>query len=1282
MKRINRKLLAYLLASLAILAAGIFCLHRFQSGRITGALLWQARRAEDKGDLKPAVRFLRRYLEFAPNDLERRASLARVLADPKLADSPKNCEKALFVLEQVLARDPGRHDLRRPLARLAIELRHFDLAREQLQILQRAQPRSGEVHDLLGQWHEGQNRYARAEACYRKAIELSPSRSEYRVRLAVLLRQKRHRTKQAAAVIGAALRSTPRDAAVLLLAASLAEDQGDRAQAKRHLLDGLGAHPKDQNFYKALAALEMRDGRREEALAHLRRGIRALPGPEHRDLLWSLANLLLDMNRAGPAAKEIANLRRIGLLPEAVTYLDGRLCMCRHRWAQAARLLEGVRPKLEITPNLIPCIDRFLGQCYEEMDEPIKRLGAFERAVTRDPKSATGILGLASALWAKGRHEDALLQYRRLFALVGVPAAAWTEYAGRLIEHNRTLPKPDWGKVTRALEQAAKADPKAPDVVLLQAEALTARGRFRPAEELLLAACVKESKQIRFWTGLIALAENRGDEDKAAAYLKDARKVFPDAVELRLAQGRHEVNAQGTAAGAAIQQMGEQTGRFSARQQAELYGGLADLCYEIGRVEDAAQFLARAADLPQLRTDLRVRLRLFDLYLQTGDGPGMARVVAQVQHIEGSKGVWWRYGKASYLIWKARGGKESSKPFLDEAASLLQAVAFQRPAWSAVPLARAEIAELRDEPDQARTYYRQAVNGSENDQRVVRQLVQLGQSLADRGERSAETERKLRQAVEVAGTVPDTWVSLLRYLTATNQKRPAADVLRRALVAFGPDAPLGRARCYEAAGQVVEARAQYRVALQDKPEDAAVAVAAAGFFMRATLPADAEPLLRRIAAGRVKASGRDMAWARRGLAILLASGPPYRRFQEALTLLGLALDRAGKLAREEKQPPSERDEIQRARARVLASQSSRPLQARAIAYLEDLGRRRPLNPEDKFLLVRLYEAQGEAGWPKARRLLAGLTAGRAKDPRHLAHFAQVLLDRGLVDEAEQCIAKLTRAEAARGTGPGALGSTGLRARVLELRGKKEAADALLRRDAEGKDAGPERRLAYAGFLARWQRLDEALDQCEQAWKSGAPAELVSGAAVGLLRAGRPSALSCRRVRRLLEAALTKKSGSAVLRVQLADLEDIRGNYDRAEQAYRDALAIDDNNVMALNNLAWFLAERTGKGDKALPFIAHAIELLGPRPDLLDTRALVYLAQGRAADAVADLERATRDAPTAARYFHLARALKMDRRSQAARTAFRKAKDAGLELKRLHPIDRLAYRKIAQELDVR
>jgi pentatricopeptide repeat protein len=146
------------------------------------------------------------------------------------------------------------------------------------------------------------------------------------------------------------------------------------------------------------------------------------------------------------------------------------------------------------------------------------------------------------------------------------------------------------------------------------------------------------------------------------------------------------------------------------------------------------------------------------------------------------------------------------------------------------------------------------------------------------------------------------------------------------------------------------------------------------------------------------------------------------------------------------------------------------------------------------------------------------------------------------------------------------------------------------------------------------------------------------------------------------------------------LLDLWGKYDAAAALYREVLSRDENNGMALNNLAWLLAERSKNGKVAQPYIDRAIQLFGPRAELLDTRAAVALSRGRAKAAVADLRQAVADSPTPTRYFHLARAYLKAKQPQEALKAFRQAKATGLEPRLLHPVERVAYNQIAGRLD--
>jgi hypothetical protein len=91
--------------------------------------------------------------------------------------------------------------------------------------------------------------------------------------------------------------------------------------------------------------------------------------------------------------------------------------------------------------------------------------------------------------------------------------------------------------------------------------------------------------------------------------------------------------------------------------------------------------------------------------------------------------------------------------------------------------------------------------------------------------------------------------------------------------------------------------------------------------------------------------------------------------------------------------------------------------------------------------------------------------------------------------------------------------------------------------------------------------------------------------------------------------------------------------------------------------------------------------MGPQPDLLDTRAVVLLAQRQPRLAIADLETAMAlDAPTGPREFHLARAHKMANNSEAAVRSFREAKKRGLKRELLHPLEALVCSTDLDELD--
>jgi Flp pilus assembly protein TadD len=72
--------------------------------------------------------------------------------------------------------------------------------------------------------------------------------------------------------------------------------------------------------------------------------------------------------------------------------------------------------------------------------------------------------------------------------------------------------------------------------------------------------------------------------------------------------------------------------------------------------------------------------------------------------------------------------------------------------------------------------------------------------------------------------------------------------------------------------------------------------------------------------------------------------------------------------------------------------------------------------------------------------------------------------------------------------------------------------------------------------------------------------------------------------------------------------------------------------------------------------------------------------GRPDLAIGDLERVSTEAPSAGRWFHLACAYQQAHNTDAARRAFRKARELGLDRTQLHPLESQAWGRVYEDLE--
>ena len=365
-------------------------------------------------------------------------------------------------------------------------------------------------------------------------------------------------------------------------------------------------------------------------------------------------------------------------------------------------------------------------------------------------------------------------------------------------------------------------------------------------------------------------------------------------------------------------------------------------------------------------------------------------------------------------------------------------------------------------------------------------------------------------------------------------------------------------------------------------------------------------------------------------------------------------------------------------------------------------------PEEKLFLSQLCLAEGDQ--QRASRHLKELVTYLPNEPRYVAALIELLVQRDAVAEAAQHAARMetlapeslltasSLAEVAVAQGRAA-DVPGIFQRFL-VRPHREPADpvvcleqvvacldrlaarpkakqaailsktaAALRQELIARD--PLAALRWAANLTRQGRVDDAVAAVQASLARLKPDSLAETLSEMALAAASPAQQAA--MERLFTAALTQHNRSAPLLTAAALFYTQRLQYDRAEAAFREAIDRSPAHVPALNNLALHLALLRRNPDEALELVQRAIQIAGEKPGLLDTRAVVQLARGQTDQALADLDRAMVIGPRATWCFHKARVWEARHDRPAAERADAEARELGLDVARLHPLEQAGIR---------
>ena len=1156
--------------------------------------------------------------------------------------------------------------------------------------------------------------------------------------------------------IAQALKLGPDEAEVLIAAAEHARQSKDLVGARKHIDGGLDRHPKTARFYQLAADLDLAENHADRAEAVLRRGIAAVSSNVLLKVLLAetlISENKLDGEEG--AISWIERLRRLGLADGYVLFLEGQVAMAQQKWHAAISRLDSARGLLAGDPAIVSRINLLLAGCHSRTSESEKRVAALERAASGEMNAAVAGPLLAQAMESQGRLDEAIRVHTQLLESRPESRLDLIRLLIRrnlLLPRDRR----SWEGIERRFGEAEKALPNSgEDLVLLRADLLRYEGKPKAAKATLEQAIQQRPRSVRERVSLATLLQDQNDIAGAVKVLDQAEIDLGLSSPLLIARVAYWTRIGGADSKKALDRLSKLCKNLPAGEQPLALNELASSFYRLGDLARAAQLWGQLSKLEPQNLEVLSRLADLALGANDRSAlEETVKRITLIEGGKGTLARY--YEAAFLIGEAGRGDPETAGSAIPSARRLVDEILELRGDWWGGLVLRGRLAELAGKPEDAVRDYLRAIDlGAmqpefarrsvallyrlkQFDQidQVVQRLTERGMALDElklatalnalRGQnfdravtltrevipessknyfdllflsrvllaagRTAEAEKPLKRALELAPGVPDVWVSQVQFLIEADRKGEIQHVLNRAAGALPTDqATRTLALCQTIAGHEAEAGKLFQSALDLNPGDAMTLRLAAEYYVKVLKLDKAEPLIAKLLDPKTKASPADVAWANRAVGLIKMSSGDQRQIDAALALVDQNL----------KANPYSFDD-QRARAVLLTMKPKR--RDEGVHALEALDRSRLLSREDRFLLAQLY--RGSRDWPKCRDQMLGLLGERNRDPNHLANFVNWVIEQNDLDQAERWLQDYKPTESSQ-----SLVLLELKSRLLKARGRGADLFALLRRYSEqhpdqlgevcalferygftkeaeqayrafaAQEASqPARIIALIGFLSRQHRDQEALALCEQARKTCPPQPLAAASLAVVLDGKTLTEEQRHRVVAWLEDAVRRHSNSTQLRLNLAMLRSTERRYDQAESIYREVLGGSPNNLEALNNLAWLLAFQAGMEQEALDLIDRAIEIAGSDATLLDTRAVVFIQLGKPDPALESLRDAlSTDPQKAVAYFHLARAYQLANNQGEARKALQRAEELGFKPETIDPQEQAVVAKLRQEL---
>ena len=342
-------------------------------------------------------------------------------------------------------------------------------------------------------------------------------------------------------------------------------------------------------------------------------------------------------------------------------------------------------------------------------------------------------------------------------------------------------------------------------------------------------------------------------------------------------------------------------------------------------------------------------------------------------------------------------------------------------------------------------------------------------------------------------------------------------------------------------------------------------------------------------------------------------------------------------------------------------------EAAVIDYLERAMEANPAAYQPRLVLARLYLSKGRP--EKVAVVLNGLDeGGENAEVLHVAglaqlaeedyHSAEASFEKLLQLKPDTAAGHYLLARAYEGAGRHELVESGLRQAIALAPEYIEPRVALARLSLKKKDTQTfEEQLTHLETLVPQSPVIWSLQLARAKLKGDKPGELAIYEKAFQQRPGTSTMLGLagQKISRgdtqgaqgLYQSWIDANPEDVAARMALANMQIKEGNTALAIDQYQSVLDHEANNLVALNNLAWFLRDSNAR--QALEYAKRAVEIDGESAAIQDTLAMALLADGQLNEAKNAIARALGKTPDNAsmRYHRVRINLALEQKSSAS-----------------------------------